>query len=44
MELDGVEISFCGHQDTERAGLDIKYVESWGPMSKFTRSSIHDGL
>ena len=44
VDLDGIEISFCGHQDTERAGLDIKYVESWGPMSKFTRSSIHDGL
>ena len=42
-ELDGVEISYCGHPDTERASLDIKFVREIGPSSSLTRSSIHDG-
>lgn len=41
--MDGVEISNCGHQDTERACLDIKFVLK-GDMSTFKRNSIHDGF
>ena len=44
MELQGVEISFGGQPDTERAALDIKFVQGPGPMSFVHNCSIHDGI
>ena len=39
--LQGVEISYCGQSDTERASLDIKYVKK-GAASSLKSSTIHD--
>lgn len=43
INFEGVEISFCGQSDTERAALDIKYIKK-GSISSVRGSTIHDGF
>ena len=43
-EIEGVEISYGGHPDTERGSFDIKYISNQGPQTFFRYSSIHDGI
>lgn len=43
-ELSGIEISYGGHPDTERASLDIKYLNSNGERNYIRSSSIYNGF
>ena len=44
IQLSGVEVSNGGHPDTERASVDIKYVNADGPMNFIRNSSIYNGI
>ena len=42
--MQGVEISYGGHPDTERGSFDIKYIQKAGPQTIFRNSSIYNGI
>ena len=44
LQLKGVEITNGGHPDTERASVDIKYVQGVGPTNFIRNSSIYNGI